>query len=203
MIYEFIATISAGFAMAGFALIIRHILKLLKTPSPKWLIPIFAGIGMLGFQIHQEYHWHEQQIEKLPKDAQVIKLIEGKTWFRPWSYVKPQVIRFMAVATDKTISNPQLGSIKSINIYLFERRISTKIVPQFINCDSQTIADPFEQQHSQETTDQPATDSASANTATESSNSPTAQRLALSELNWHPLKATDPLLKAVCGTSTS
>ncbi|WP_019672372.1 hypothetical protein [Psychrobacter lutiphocae] len=188
MIYEFIATISAGFAMAGLALIIRHLSKLIGFNSPKWLIPIFAGIGMLGFQIHQEYHWHEQQIEKLPKDAQVLKLIEGKTWFRPWSYIKPQVIRFMAVAPNKRLDSSQAEVIKQVNLYLFERRMSTKIVPQLVNCTQQTLADPIGLNTNIDS-DQ--------DSLTSSDNAPNTLK-SLNELIWQPLAKDDKILQAVC-----
>ena len=97
MIYEFIATITAGFGMAGIAMIIRHLTNFAGKQAPKWLIPIFAAIGMLGFQIHQEYNWQQQQIDRLPEQVKVVKTVEGQAWYRPWSYLKPQVIRFMAV----------------------------------------------------------------------------------------------------------
>ena len=142
MIYEFIATITAGFGMAGIALIIRHLTKFAGKQAPKWLIPIFAGIGMLGFQIHQEYNWQQQQIDRLPEQVKVVKTVEGQVWYRPWSYLKPQVIRFMAVEAGKPIAagiTPATEDIRRSNIYLFERRMSTKIIPQLVNCSQPAI----------------------------------------------------------------
>lgn len=175
MIYEFIATVTAGFGMAGIALIIRHLSKLMGHQAPKWLIPIFAGIGMLGFQIHQEYHWHEQQLQALPVKVQVIKNVEGRIWYRPWSYLKPQVIRFMAVSEAKPIDQSISASsdnIKRSNLYLFERRISTKVIPQLVNCT------------------QPAT------TTLTSEASVSAAKF--QQLKWDNLTADDALYKAVC-----
>ena len=138
MIYEFIATITAGFGMAGIALIIRHISKLLGKTTPKWLIPVFAGIGMLGFQIYQEYYWYDQQSANLPEQVEVIKTFEESTWLRPWSYVKPQIVRFAAIDKNSIEINQQNTNLRKVNVYLFERRISTKIVPQVVDC-SQAI----------------------------------------------------------------
>lgn len=175
MIYEFIATISTGFGMAGIALLIRQLTKLMGKQAPKWLIPIFAGLGMLGFQIHQEYHWHHQQIQILPQQVKVIKTIEGNTWYRPWSYIKPQVIRFMAVSEPQTLKQGitnTTDSIKSSNIYLFERRMSTKVIPQLINCTD------------------PATTTLTSDEPLTASN--------YSQLKWHKLAADDALIQAVC-----
>lgn len=135
MVYEFIATITAGFGMAGIALIVWHISKLLGKTTPKWLIPVFAGIGMFGFQIYQEYYWYDQQHANLSPQLQVIKTFEDSTWFRPWSYIKPQTVRFAAIDKDSIEINQNNPNLRKVNVYLFERRISTKIVPQIIDCN--------------------------------------------------------------------
>ena len=175
MIYEFIATVTAGFGMAGLAMLIRQLSKLMGKQAPKWLIPIFAGLGMLGFQIHQEYHWHQQQTLVSQQHLQVIKTIEETSWYRPWSYVKPQVIRFMAISEPQPLDQSLTAttdSIKSSNIYLFERRISTKIIPQLFNCTH------------------PATTTLTSDTALSTAN--------FAQLKWHKLASEDALYQAVC-----
>ncbi len=175
MIYEFIATITAGFGMAGIAMIIRHLTKFAGISTPKWLIPIFAAIGMLGFQIHQEYNWQQQQIDRLPEQVKVVKTVEGQVWYRPWSYLKPQVIRFMAVETGKPLSpdiNPTTEDIRGSNIYLFERRMSTKIIPQLVNCQ------------------QPAITSLTGSTPLTTAN--------FQQLQWQLLAADDEIVQVVC-----
>jgi len=175
MIYEFIATVTAGFGMAGIAMIIRHLTKLAGKQAPKWLIPIFAGIGMLGFQIHQEYHWQQQQIDRLPAQVKVVKTVKGQVWYRPWSYLKPQVIRFMAAESGKPVATDITSSaddIRSTNIYLFERRISTKVIAQLVNCS------------------QPAITSVTITPPLSATN--------FQQLQWQPLATDDDLLQAVC-----
>ncbi|MEO1849227.1 MAG: hypothetical protein ABGX70_01770, partial [Psychrobacter sp.] len=124
MIYEFIATIAAGFGMAGLALIITHLSKLAGKRAPKWLIPLFAAIGIFAFQIHQEYNWYDQQVVQLPEGVTVVKKIEDTAWFRPWSYLKPQTVRFMAVDNERARSADQ--GLYLVNLYLFERRMSVQ-----------------------------------------------------------------------------
>lgn len=178
MIYEFIATIAAGFGMAGIALIIRHLSKLMGKPAPKWLIPIFAGLGMLGFQIYQEYHWQDQQLSTRGDNLKVVKMVEGEIWYRPWSYVRPQVVRMMAVDEGKVLSTQP--TIKQINLYLFERRVSTKIVPQLVDCDTPAMV----------------SNPALANQAGKLTGA--ELQAVLKQANWQPLKTDDELVKVVC-----
>lgn len=141
MLYEFIATIAAAFGLAGVALIITHLMKLAGKKTPKWLIPSFAAIGIFGFQIHQEYNWYNQQVEQLPEGVRVVKTIEESAWFRPWSYVKPQTVRFIAVDRDNASRQMNNENIYLVNLYLFERRMSVQQVPQVIDCAAPARAD--------------------------------------------------------------
>lgn len=141
MLYEFIATIAAGFGMAGLALIITHLSKLAGKRAPKWLIPLFAAIGIFSFQIHQEYNWYPQQVAQLPEGVTVVKTAASTEWFRPWTYVKPQILRF--IAADSAHASAQINhpDIYLVNLYLFERRRSVQIVPQVIDCSVPARAD--------------------------------------------------------------
>ncbi|MGM8888969.1 hypothetical protein ACS8FD_23775, partial [Psychrobacter sp. 1U2] len=141
MLFEFIATIAAAFGMAGLALIITHLSKLAGKRAPKWLIPLFAAIGIFSFQIHQEYNWYHQQVAKLPEGVTVIKTAESTEWFRPWSYVKPQILRFIAADVDNASVQLDNSDIYLVNLYLFERRRSVQKIPQVIDCSVPARAD--------------------------------------------------------------
>lgn len=141
MLYEFIATIAAGFGLAGVALIITHLSKLAGKRAPKWLIPLFGAAGIFAFQIHQEYKWYDQQVIKIPKSLTVVKTIEDSVWFRPWSFIKPQTVRFMAVDTDNSNVQVHNKDIHLVNLYLFERRMSVQKIPQIIDCAAPARAD--------------------------------------------------------------
>lgn len=141
MLYELIATLSAGFAMAGIALVLRHLTKLLlKKQLPKWILPLFAGIGIFSFQIHQEYNWFSQMQSKLQQGTIVVKTVEKTYWYRPWTYAKPQIVRFMAVDIANAEINKINPQLKRVNIYLFERRMSSKIIPQLFDCEKNQMA---------------------------------------------------------------
>lgn len=141
MLYEFIATIAAGFGLAGIALIITHLSKLAGKRAPKWLIPLFAAIGIFGFQIQQEYSWFDQQVTQLPEGVTVVKKIEESTWFRPWTYVKPQILRFIAADIGNATVQVNNPDVHLVNLYLFERRRSVQKVSQVIDCSAPARAD--------------------------------------------------------------
>ena len=141
MLFEFIATIAAAFGMAGLALIITHLSKLAGKRAPKWLIPLFAAIGIFAFQIHQEYNWYDQQVNQLPDGVTVVKTAESTEWFRPWSYVKPQILRFIAADTGNATAQINDPNIYLVNLYLFERRRSVQQIPQVIDCAAPARAD--------------------------------------------------------------
>lgn len=170
MVYEFIATIAAAFSLAGIALVLRHLVKIFfKKQTPKWLTPVFAAIGIFAFQIHQEYNWYEQTVAKLPNNVTVVKTIQTSSWYRPWSYVKPQTVRFMAVENPNTAN-----AVKQVNLYLFERRMQAKAIPQWIDCAQTRRADYVK--------DISVKDGAKN----------------MEAIQWMPMTKDDPLIKSVC-----
>ena len=177
MLFEFIATIAAAFGMAGLALIITHLSKLAGKRAPKWLIPLFAAVGMFAFQINQEYNWYPQQVAKLPEGVTVVKTAESTEWFRPWSYVKPHTLRFIAADSGNAVVQVDNPNIYLVNLYLFERRRSVQQVPQVIDCAAPARADyVLQEKGSQLSIDEHVKQST----------------------KWRPLEKNDPLYINVC-----
>lgn len=177
MLFEFIATIAAGFGLAGVALIITHLSKLAGKRAPKWLIPLFAAIGIFAYQIHQEYSWYGQQVESLPKGVEVVKTAKSTEWFRPWSYVKPQILRFIAADTSNARANADSPNVYLVTLYLFERRRSVQQVQQVIDCSAPARADYV----------LPPKDSALS-----------IDEYVKQTTAWRPLAKDDPLYTAIC-----
>ena len=75
MIWELLATIFAGLGAAGLVMAFRAVFKKL----PKWLIPAGAGLGMLFFQVYNEYSWYPHTKSQLPTGTVVIIAVEKKT----------------------------------------------------------------------------------------------------------------------------
>lgn len=130
MIWELIATLFAGLGAAGIILGLRTVFKKL----PKWLVPAGAGLGMLLFQIYSEYTWYGHTRSLLPPDAVVVAEIGETAPYRPWSYYKPQVLRFVAVDTGKLLAADGGGDVVQANLYFFERRMSANTWPVLIDC---------------------------------------------------------------------
>ena len=138
MLWELIATVVAGLGAAGIALLLR---KISRNSAPRWLIPAFAGAAMLGFQIHSEYSWFEHQRSRLPEGVIVVKTVEQTAVWRPWSYLYPQTLRFIAADVANASVNQQNPQLKLVDLYFFERRASARRVPQVVHCQQQAQAD--------------------------------------------------------------
>lgn len=132
MFWEFIATICAGLGAAGIALIARMI-SAKKLPS--WIVPAFAGAGMLAFQVYSEYTWFSHQKSLLLEGVKVVKAVEETSSWRPWTFIRPQVVRFMAVEVGPGAVNQINPDLVLVNVYLFERRQSAKRVHQVFHCE--------------------------------------------------------------------
>ncbi len=172
MFWELIATVFAGVGGAGIALILR---KISANKAPRWLIPVFAGATMLGFQIHSEYSWFEHQAGLLPQGVTVVKTVQEKAVWRPWSFVYPQTLRFIAADTNNAAKNQLNDHVMLVDLYFFERRASARRVPVVLHCQQQARTD-FN----------PQLDIPAAGDTVGS--------------NWQKLPANDPLLMAVCNS---
>lgn len=94
MLFDLIAAVSAGFLLAGLALGLKFILR---GRLPAWIVPAAAGFGMLSYAIWSEYSWFDRARATLPDGVEVASSTEVRAWYRPWTYVVPQVVRFIAV----------------------------------------------------------------------------------------------------------
>ena len=142
MFWELVATVFAGLGAAGIALLLR---KLSAQKLPRYLVPVFAGLGMLGFQIHGEYNWYSHQVSLLPEGVLVVKAVEEKINWKPWTYLKPQITRFMAVDVKNSAANNNNADLVLANLYLFERRQAAINVKLVVHCKDQKRANFTEQ----------------------------------------------------------
>lgn len=142
MFWELIATVFAGLGAAGIAMLLR---KLSANRAPRWLIPAFAGAAMLGFQIYGEYSWYQYQSSRLPAGVVVVKTIQQQAVWRPWSYVYPQTLRFIAADVANASANTKNAQLKLVDLYFFERRATARRVPVVLHCDQMARADFSEQ----------------------------------------------------------
>ncbi len=142
MLWDLIATIVSGVGAAGIALLLR---KLTAQRAPRYLVPVFAAAGMLSFQIFSEYQWFDHQKSLLPEGVVVVRAVAESTAWRPWSYLKPQVVRFMALDVKNATTNQHNPELVLATLYLFERRQQAGAIRQVIHCGLGYRADFTEQ----------------------------------------------------------
>jgi hypothetical protein len=118
MAIELIAAIVAAVAMAGIGLMLR---KLSRGRLPKWIVPVFAGAGLLGFTVWSEYDWFSRVSGELPAGVVVVSTLSGPTPLRPWSYIAPMTTAFVAMDTGATVAHPDAPSLRLVRLYSFAR----------------------------------------------------------------------------------
>ena len=94
MFFELISTIVAGVAAGLFVWAVN---RTLKGRFPKWLVPVAAGAAMLLATISSEYGWYDRTVATMPEGMVVAQTVEERTFYRPWTYMRPFVSRFVAV----------------------------------------------------------------------------------------------------------
>ena len=175
MIWELLATVIAGVGAAGIALLLR---KFSRQRLPKYWVPVFAGLGMLSFQIHGEYNWFRHQSNLLPEGVLVVRSIESSSWWRPWSYLKPHTFQFVAMDSNNASTHEYNPDLKLVDLYFFEHRQPARRIKQVIHCALQKrvlYSDTLGLPKSGEPVDS----------------------------NWQPLATDDQLLLQLCKTSHS
>ncbi|WP_144979549.1 hypothetical protein [Halomonas sp. C22] len=139
MIWHLIAAVFAALAAAGIALILRH---LSGRRLPKWIVPVFAGLGMLSYQIHVEYSWFDHKQQQLPASAVVVDSSTGTEVWRPWTFVFPMTTRFSVLDRDSLQSTQHEGALLAeFMLYHFERHHTDLVIPQayLLNCSSREL----------------------------------------------------------------
>ncbi len=134
MLWTIIAVAVSGLGAAGIALLLR---KLSGNRLPKWLIPVFAGAGMLAYQISWEYSWFEHQSARQPEGALVVATEQNPEIWRPWTFHFPMTNAYTVLDTtriDKRLVDND--TVASFMLYRFEKQHVDRVVPQayLLNC---------------------------------------------------------------------
>ncbi len=112
-----------------------------KAP-PKWLIPVFAGAGMLGYLIYGEYTWYDHKRAMLPEEAVVVATEQERIFFRPpWTFVFPYVTSFSAVDKESISRDTGDQNIVRFTLYRFEQTVTDAVSHRIhlINCGSREL----------------------------------------------------------------
>jgi len=131
MFWELIATLMAGFAAAGVVLLLN---KILRGRLPKWAMPIAAGGAMIAMAIYNEYGWYPRTLGGLPEGFEVVETVEKRSWFRPWTYVRPFTERFVALDAPSVKTHEAYPDQRLADIYLFGRWAPVHRLPVLVDC---------------------------------------------------------------------
>ncbi len=141
MLLHLIAIVFAGLGAAGIALLLR---KLSGSRLPKWIIPVFAGLGMLSFQIHHEYSWFDHKQGLLPEGSKVISSEKGTAFWRPWTFAFPMTTAFV-VLDENTLDYQIIQGEKTARfmLYRFEKHYTDLVSHQayLLNCDHRELVE--------------------------------------------------------------
>lgn len=134
MIWQLIATVFAGLGAAGIALTLR---LLSGKRLPRLIVPAFAGLGMLAYQINYEYAWYGHKKQQLPESAQVISTEKSQAFWRPWTHLFPLTTAFSVVDRDNLLTDQVDGErLVEFIRYRFEKGYPDRVTHQahLINC---------------------------------------------------------------------
>lgn len=138
MFWTFVATVLCGLGAAGIALGIR---AATRNKAPKWFVPVFAGIGMLGYLIYGEYTWYDHKQTLLPTEAVVVSTESKGIFWRPWSLAYPYVTSFSTVDTDSIARDTSNPNILRFTLYRFEQKITDAVSHRvhLVNCATREL----------------------------------------------------------------
>lgn len=131
MFIELIATIFAGIACAGIAMVLNI---MTGRRLPRWFMPIAAGAGMLGMTITNEYTWYDRTAAELPDGITVAQTVEEQGWLRPWTQIWPYTKRFVAVDQGTARTNAAQPDQRLIDLYFFGRWSPVDRAPMLFDC---------------------------------------------------------------------
>lgn len=136
MFLTLLAALIAGLGAAGIGIAIY---KLSKKKVGKWIIPTFAGLGILGYQISYEYSWYEAQLEHQPKDTVIVATDSTAVFFRPWTFVFPLIDSYTLIEPKKIIYSEQKApkaQLASFILYRVDKSIQDALTHKkhVLNC---------------------------------------------------------------------
>ncbi|WP_275286450.1 hypothetical protein [Halomonas elongata] len=146
MIWHLIAAIFAGLGAAGLGLLLR---TLSGKRLPRWVVPVCAGLGMLGYQVQHEYGWFDHKQQQLPDSARVVSTTQEPALWRPWTYLLPMTTAFTVVDRDDVAMETVDGQrLAEFILYRFTSGAAQRVIhqAQLLNCDSRELVPLSEEQ---------------------------------------------------------
>ena len=96
---------------------------------------------MLIATISSEYGWFERTKATMPEGMVVAQAIEDRAFYRPWTYAKPFVSRFVAVDLATMRTHPAQPAQRIVDLVFYGRWAKTAKVPMLFDCAQSRRAD--------------------------------------------------------------
>ncbi|MCP9337293.1 hypothetical protein [Stutzerimonas xanthomarina] len=140
MFWHLIAAIVAALAGAGIALLLRN---LSRKKLPKWIVPAFAGLGMLAYTINYEYTWFETKQARLPEGSVIVASEEGEMLWRPWTMMFPMPLGYTVLdGANVQVEETSEGRVARFVLYRFKKQHLMSTVtsgPHQLLCDEKAL----------------------------------------------------------------
>lgn len=88
---------------------------------PAWSVPFAAAFGLIAFTIWSEYNWFSRVSGELPSELEIVAAQDEAMPLRPWTYLAPITMRFVALDHRKTLAHPQKAGLRMVTLYSFAR----------------------------------------------------------------------------------
>ncbi|WP_343082274.1 hypothetical protein [Ostreiculturibacter nitratireducens] len=137
MLIDFIGTFAAGFAAAGVVMLLN---RLLGRIFPKWVLPVAAGATMIAFTIYREYTWFPTVRAQLPPEVIIVAAPKERMLYRPWTYVAPITLRFLAVDKIGMLRSTADPDLRVVNLVGMQRWAATQGVKVAFDCGEGRMA---------------------------------------------------------------
>jgi hypothetical protein len=112
--------IAALIAAATLGLLVWALRRWLPA-MPKWSVPLAAAVGLIGFTIWSEYSWFDRVSGELPPELEVVVVEDEPMVLRPWTFLAPIKMRFVALDHRKTLAHPEVADLRLVTLYSFAR----------------------------------------------------------------------------------
>ncbi len=135
MTWHLLAVFISGLSLGGIAYLLR---SLSRQRLPKWLIPAFAGAGMLGYLAYYDYTWYDFKRSQLPAGAIIFDTAHHSNFFKPWSYASPAINAFSVADGNFRVEEQAGAHLVEYLAYEFSKdpveRMRTRL--HVLNCSS-------------------------------------------------------------------
>lgn len=132
MLFNLVSTFVTGIGAAGAVMLI---FRILRRPSPRWLLPAVAGASMLGFHLWNEYSWFDRTATALPDHVVVAQQYDYRSVLQPWTLLVPRINRFAALDRSSIRRHDKAPDYVMADVILVTRLQPTAKVTQIYDCD--------------------------------------------------------------------